>query len=261
MKVSKELELAVTASINAGNKIMEIYDSIEFKTTYKIDNSPLTQADILSNEIICNILKQTGLPILSEENSLIPYKDRKNWKKFWLVDPLDGTKEFINKNGEFTVNISMIENKKPKIGVVYCPVFKELFYAESKKGSYKCTDDFKKWKKNSIKIEKLNSPNAVILISKSHKNHKEINYIKQLKNKNPKLKTVKMGSSLKLCRLAEGKAMIYPRLNPTMEWDTAAAHKICDESCVKLTDLNGKELLYNKEILINEPFLATYKIL
>lgn len=261
MKVSKYLELAVTASINAGNKIMEIYDLIDFKTKNKIDNSPLTEADILSNKIICDTLKETDLPILSEENRLIPYKDRKNWKKFWLIDPLDGTKEFINKNGEFTVNISMIENNKPKIGVVYCPALKELFYAESKKGSFKCIDDFKKWKKNSKKIEKFNNPRPIILVSKSHTNHKEINYIKQLKNNNPKLKTVKMGSSLKLCRLAEGKAIIYPRLNSTMEWDTAAAHKICDESCVKLTDLNGKELLYNKEILINEPFLATYKIL
>lgn len=229
MKISNELSIAINASIKAGISIMRIYDSINHDVEYKKDNSPLTQADILSNDIICNELNKTNTPIISEENKSIPYSLRKKWTKFWLVDPLDGTKEFLNQNGEFTVNIALIINSKAYLGVIYIPFTKTLYYSEKGLGSFKvvlknhlfCGHD----QNNKIFYNKLKVKNN-ILVSRSHFTKNALSFIEE----NPEMNLVKVGSSIKFCLLAEGEAKVYPRFAPIMEWDIAAGIAILNES-------------------------------
>lgn len=231
----------------AGEEILKVYN-VDFEVDFKDDKSPLTLADKVSNEIICDGLSKLfpEIPIISEENKEIDYKIRKDWKYCWIIDPLDGTKEFINKNGEFTVNIAFVENGVPILGVVYAPVIDTLYYAKKGEGAFK--NEF------SIPI-KRNDDLYKVVASKSHINDETKEYINNIKTKK-EIEFISMGSSLKLCLVAEGAADIYPRLAPTMEWDTAAAHAICIEARKNVYDIDNIPLVYNKEILLNNWFIV-----
>ena len=242
----------------AGNKIMKIYQK-DFEVNYKNDNSPLTKADIESNNIITENLKKLypEIPILSEENKEVPYNTRKNWEYFWLIDPLDGTKEFIKKNGEFTINIALIHKDTAVVGVIYAPALEILYYAQKEKGVFK-------QEKNKI-LQRLsiddhpNNDTLKVIVSKSHYNQETEECVNHLKNRYKKpIEFIRIGSSLKFCIIAEGKADIYPRLSPTMEWDTAAGQAIVEESKGKITKYKTKEFIrYNKRNLLNPYFIVT----
>ena len=247
------IKIASEAALMAGDEIMKIYNDSEFiDFKKKKDNSPLTKADRASHNIISKILKNTKIEIISEEKKIAEFDKRKKWKYYWLVDPLDGTKEFIKKNGEFTVNIALIKNNIPYIGIVYCPTFKTLYWNDPKTGSYK------KHINNVIKLKKreeinFKDPNLRVVTSRSHMNEETEGFLTKLN----KPQIVPVGSSLKILFLAENNADIYPRYGPTMEWDTAAAHAIANGSNVKLFKSNDKsEISYNKKNLLNPFFLA-----
>ncbi len=238
----------------AGQKIMEIYDNLDdFEVTAKDDKSPLTIADKEANTIICKALEQLdpSIPIISEENKNIPYDVRKEYTYYWLVDPLDGTKEFIKRNGEFTVNIALVHDNMSVAGVVYAPVFDELYYAAQGSGAF--------IRKNG-RTESLNASNFYqdeealgVVCSRSHLNEETKNFVRKLND--PVL--VSKGSSLKFLILASGGAHIYPRLAPTMEWDTAAAQIILEESGGRVLVAGSEnKLVYNKEELLNPHFIA-----
>jgi len=260
MKLSQNLKLAIDAAIQAGKKIIEIYNSDDFNLEYKLDDSPLTVADTASNKIIENILEASNISILSEEGNILDFNNRKNLKHLWVVDPLDGTKEFIKKNNEFTVNIALIENSIPVIGVIYAPALNVLYFSERKLGAYKtlitALDEFDNSKAFRLPlVEKSNE--YKVLTSRSHLDDNTLDYIDNLKVNNLKVVSVPMGSSLKFCLLAEGLADCYPRFSPCMEWDTAAGQIICDEAGFKVIDLKTmKPIVYNRENLINNYFIA-----
>ncbi len=241
---------------------MKVYDT-NFNVEIKNDNSPLTQADTNANAVINRYLKTTNIPIISEENRQLDYSERKNWSQCWIVDPLDGTKEFIKKNGEFTVNIALIENGNPVLGVIYVPVSKELYFtSEDGKTSKKIIVTSEEISVDEI-LEKAKTikPSAVIsevkiVGSRSHLNEDTKNFISEIE-KDTKVEIVSKGSSLKFCMVAEGLAHIYPRYAPTMEWDTAAGHAICRAVGVHVIDqATGKAMQYNKPNLLNNYFVV-----
>ncbi len=254
MDLTQPLEIAKTAAIQAGKKILKIYESGDFYIESKSDNSPLTLADKASHKTTVRFLEQTGLPILSEEGGDISYNERKNWEYFWLIDPLDGTKEFIKRNGEFTVNISLINGQRGILGVVYAPVLGELYFAVRGEGSFKEIDG----KKTSINVNsfKLSDPNLNVVASRSHLNQDTEDFLKKLDS--PAI--VSKGSSLKLLMVADGSADLYPRYAPTMEWDTAAAQIIVEEAGGKVLQKDSfRPVKYNKENLLNPHFLVSGK--
>ena len=261
MKISKILELSIKAALKAGEKILEIYHSDQSEAKLKKDGSPLTKADKASHNTLVKELSKWSIPILSEEGAEIDYSTRKKWPKFWLIDPLDGTKEFIKKNGEFTVNIALVENQISVLGVVYAPVTKELYFAEKDFGSFKIesAEMFEELSsKQAFNLKEAGVPkDYTIVVSRSHLNKETKDYISEKKQKLNKILVKQYGSSLKICKVAEGKADCYPRLGPTMEWDTAAAHAVIKYSGKNLVDFNSKdELKYNKEHLLNPFFVA-----
>lgn len=259
--ISQLLQTAIQASIDAGKKILEIYET-DFEVDYKEDESPLTQADKASNKVIMEYLNQIDIPIISEENKQLPHAERKNWEQFWMVDPLDGTKEFIKKNGEFTVNIALIEEGVPVIGVIYVPVKKELFYG-SREGAFKLNGiedfaDVENAEKNTLQ-PKTEGSDILVVASRSHLTLETESFINAIKNADgvDTVEMVSAGSSLKICMVAEGKADVYPRYAPTMEWDVAAGHGICKAAGVKVLQAGKQEeLLYNKENLLNPWFVV-----
>ena len=258
--LSNNLKLAVEAALEAGRTILEIYKSDDFEINIKSDKSPLTIADIKSHNIISECLQKTGIPILSEEGRNIPYNIRKNWNLFWMVDPIDGTKEFINRNGEFTVNIALIENHKPVMGVVYAPVLKNLYFSEKNLGSYKAENiesyiDLKN--SNLIDLSISSYPDVyTLVVSKSHMNQETQKFLDDKKIEHGQISLASFGSSLKICKVADGIANCYPRLGPTMEWDTAAAHAVAEFAGCKVLLLDNKTILnYNKSNLLN-PFFT-----
>ena len=260
MKLSQNLKLAIEASIQAGKKIIEIYNSDDFNLEYKLDDSPITLADTASNKIIENILEASNIPILSEEGNIFDFNKRKDLKQLWIVDPLDGTKEFIKKNDEFTVNISLIENSVPIIGVIYAPALNVLYFSEKKLGAYKvfitALGEFDNSKAFRLPLVQKSNEYKV-LTSRSHLDDKTLDYIDNLKVNNLKVVSVPKGSSLKFCLLAEGLADCYPRFSPCMEWDTAAGQVICEQVGFKVVDLKTmKPIVYNRENLINNYFIA-----
>jgi 3'(2'), 5'-bisphosphate nucleotidase len=260
--------VAVQASIKAGKEILNVYNSKDFETFQKDDNSPLTTADLASNRAIIESLNEMKIPVLSEEGKDIPYAERKDWKQFWLIDPLDGTKEFIKRNGEFTVNIALIEEQEPVLGVVYVPVLDHLYFACHGQGAYmlkgaeKIMDSFNNMDElisQSDKLPKTSSELFTVVASKSHLSDETRTFINDLKRAHPDLMSVSKGSSLKLCLVAEGKADVYPRLGPTMEWDTAAAHAIVTESGGEVVRFDDRsKMKYNKENLLN-PYFICYR--
>lgn len=263
MDIKTLLDTAIIAAIKAGEEILKIYDS-PFEVEQKADNSPLTIADKNAHETICATLKDTQLPVLSEEGKLIDYNDRKNWKYFWMVDPLDGTKEFVKRNGEFTVNIALIHEQKSVLGVIYIPVSRTLYFAGQSLGSYKINvTNFKSFDLNALMAlaEKLpivqSNQKFTVVASRSHLSEETEMFIDGLKITHKDLQFISSGSSIKLCLVAEGSANVYPRFAPTMEWDTAAGQAICECSGKEVIDYRtNKSLLYNKENLLNNWFIV-----
>ena len=259
------IDTAIKATIKAGQAIIEIYTdpTIDFSVERKADNSPLTIADKAANKIIEELLQETGIPILSEEGKHTDYKIRKQWKRFWLVDPLDGTKEFIKKNDEFTVNIALIVDQKPVMGVIYIPVTQMLYIGNITEGAWKFKTDnknttFQEITKNGTKIPKdSKNDHYVIVGSRSHMSKETETYINKLAQEHGKIEMISSGSSIKICMVAEGKADEYPRFGPTMEWDTAAGHAIANAAgkTLWLSDFSN-ELIYNKENLLNPYFIV-----
>ena len=250
MNIKELLNIAINAAVEGGNEIMKVYND-DFEVYIKEDDSPLTVADQNANKVIVDQLNKTGIPVLSEEGKAIPYSERKNWDKLWIVDPLDGTKEFIKRNGEFTVNIALIENGSPIMGVIYVPVKKTLYYA-SEAGAYKKDED---------NIEKLpinqKKEKYVAVGSRSHMSDETKAFFNQLKDTHGEIDVVSMGSSLKICLVAEGIADVYPRFAPTMEWDTAAGQAIAKYAGKSLIDYDTKkEMLYNRDELRNNWFIV-----
>jgi 3'(2'), 5'-bisphosphate nucleotidase len=257
------IDIAIKASIEAGNIIMKIYNN-EIEVEYKEDESPLTLADQQANTCIVNKLINTNIPIISEENKQLPYEERKNWTSCWIVDPLDGTKEFIKKNDEFTVNIALIENGKPTFGVIYAPALSELYFGDTNEmKAFKVKLDSLDTKKSLMSKKEIgpkkNNDLIRVVGSRSHMNDDTTKFIEGLQNNSDKkIDIIAKGSSLKLCLVAEGVADYYPRFAPTMEWDIAAGHAICNAVGIKVLKQNSKEELdYNKENLLNPYFLVS----
>ena len=245
----------------AGAAIMQVY-STDFSVVKKDDNSPLTHADLAAHRIIVSALNELTphLPVLSEESESIPYETRKNWPQYWLIDPLDGTREFVKRNGEFTVNIALINGNYPVLGVVYAPVIDVLYFASQGHGTYKQMNNEAP---SVIHTKVLNPKQPVIAGSRSHTDEKMQRFIQNLdlrlgeQYSDGKLELISMGSSLKICLVAEGIADVYPRLGATCEWDTAAAHCILMEAGGDIVDVAGPRLSYNtKPSLLNPCFFA-----
>lgn len=264
--MSDLLFTAIKAAIEAGKNILSIYNdpNADFSIERKKDNSPLTIADRKSHETIEAILQSTELPVLSEEGRDIPYEERKNWELFWMIDPLDGTKEFIKKNGEFTVNIALINRDTPVAGVIYVPVTGELYFASKEAGARKVASieefqgDWDTLIKKSYSLPEHSEKNQyTIVASRSHMSPETEAFINQQKEKHQQVEIVSKGSSLKICLVAEGKAEVYPRFAPTMEWDTAAGHAIAKHAGknIYLTD-EITPMKYNKENLLNSWFIV-----
>lgn len=261
MNIDVLIEKAIEASILAGEVILEVYDR-DFEVEEKEDQSPLTEADKAAHNVIVSFLKSTELPILSEEGRSIDYSERKGWDYFWMVDPLDGTKEFVKKNGEFTVNIALIHKEQPIAGVIYVPVTKELYYSNTS-GAFKVFEIGEFEGMSEVVDESIKMPfsndvvNYKVVGSRSHMSQETTDYFKSLSLKHDQVEVVSKGSSLKLCLIAEGNAHEYPRFAPTMEWDTAAGQAIIVGAGGTVTQYPSDEsLVYNKESLLNPWFLA-----
>lgn len=256
------LQPVCNIAIQAGI-IINTYYKLKTEVSFKKDRSPLTEADLASNKFIINSLSEIDkdIPILSEE-SLVDWNVRKNWTRYWLVDPLDGTKEFINQNGEFTVNIALIEKNEPIIGVIYAPALSTLYYASKNKGTYKLFCDQKiNSLSDSTRIitnHKKSSEHFKIFKSRSHSNEEFENWVKDYVDD---YELIEKGSSIKFCKLAEGKADLYPRFGSTSEWDIAAGHIILTEAGGVLESVDHKKILYNnKESVINPHFIASCRL-
>lgn len=265
------LVTAIRAALDAGRRILDVYESDNFDVEVKGDGSPLTRADKLANETIVQALASTGLPVLSEEGKAIAYAERRGWDSFWLVDPLDGTKEFLKRNGEFTVNIALIVGQTPRLGVVYAPARSVLYFGDATRGSFMIDDPALLGGAPSEAAidraaQKLPRPRGArpfkIVGSRSHGSPETAAYVEALRAEHPDLEMLGIGSSLKLCMVAEGAADAYPRFAPTMEWDTGAAHAVvlgAGKKVVRYEAGRGAQgpVVYNKEDLLNPWFLVS----
>jgi 3'(2'), 5'-bisphosphate nucleotidase len=277
MQYTHHLITAIDAALKAGKAIMEIYES-DFSVETKSDKSPLTLADKRSHEIIDADLSRHTIPIISEEGKSIPYEQRKGWDTAWIVDPLDGTKEFIKRNGEFTVNIALIENQKPILGVVFAPVPQWLYFGSVEIGAYKVTElqpnmvytDRAKAPEDQLKavincgsrlpLAQPEKETYMIVGSRSHGTPELEAFVEQKRIEKGAVEFIAAGSSLKICLVAEGAADIYPRLGLTMEWDTAAGHAVaeCAGASVYIHS-DGSELIYNRPDQLNPYFIVERK--
>lgn len=254
---------AISASIEAGKEIMEVYNT-DFNVELKDDRSPLTLADKRSHEKIAEVLDHTSFPVLSEEGKEVPFKDRRHWDKFWMVDPLDGTKEFIKRNGEFTVNIALINGHYPEFGIIYVPFHKELYFGGKTFGSFKADaidaplEDLEGYLSASEKLPLIKQNEVYTMIgSRSHMSEETEAYFNEVRSKRGEIKVFSRGSSLKLCMVAEGEADEYPRFAPTMEWDVAAGQAIIEGAGKKVYHYKSGEIMrYNRENLVNSWFVA-----
>lgn len=252
INLSSLLRLAIQSAEQASKEILSVYNSSDFQVDRKGDNSPLTLADQKSHDVIEALLKETDLPILSEEGKNIPYETRKDWKHFWLIDPLDGTKEFIKRNGEFTVNIALVEGQIPILGVVAVPVTGDVYYSCRGEGAYHKRPDVESPLSRRTPAD-LSKKGLRIVASRSHMNEETEMFIQKLDS--PEL--ISAGSSLKFMLLATGAADVYPRFAPTMEWDTAAPHAVLNELGLKVfRQHSDQELTYNKPDLLNPHFIC-----
>jgi 3'(2'), 5'-bisphosphate nucleotidase len=282
----RHILVSIRAAIEAGNAILQVYRSADFKVEQKADKSPLTLADRNAHDVIMQHLSNFDIPVLSEEGKHTPYDERKIWGTFWLVDPLDGTKEFIKKNGEFTVNIAMISKNKPVAGVVLVPDKNILYFASSEIGSYRVdvsqigdwlnsklgdrsrfanlsdreiSETLSELIRRSTNLPVNYSTNQPFTIagSRSHATPELEAFVEEKRKEYGEVEFISAGSSLKLCLVAEGRADIYPRTGPTMEWDTAAGQAVVENAGGKVLQYETEQpLLYNKENLLNPWFVA-----
>ncbi len=276
------LDIAIRASLVAGRDILSIYNdaAADFGIECKADNSPLTRADKAAHQCIMTFLEPTGIPVLSEEGAHFSYDERRHWRRLWIVDPLDGTKEFIKRNGEFTVNIALVENGTPVMGVIYRPTPQPLpsgrgeagalYFGSKETGAWKTYIDDKLSDLNVTTSKIMKSPIAqslpslrrrergwVCVASRSHLSPETEAFINDLRRDHPDLELISSGSSLKICLVAEGEADVYPRHAPTMEWDTAAGHAIVLAAGHEMIDaITGQPLTYNKPDLHNPWFIV-----
>jgi 3'(2'), 5'-bisphosphate nucleotidase len=264
---------AIQAAIKAGQAILRIYET-DFTVAHKPDQSPLTLADCESHRIIVEQLETVGFPILSEEGRQLPYQERQAWITFWLLDPLDGTKEFVKRNGEFTVNIALITDGKPVMGVIYVPVADVLYFGSLQNGAYKMTtaaerlvallspeeDKHQRISELCAAAERLPLPSPerfTVVGSRSHSTPDVAAIVEKLKNIHGDVDLIPAGSSLKICMVAEGRAQLYPRTGPTMEWDTAAGQAIAEAAGAEMVVFDsGEPMRYNKENLRNPWFIV-----
>ncbi len=251
MEPRQHLESLETIARRAGAAIDEIYQRASPEVMTKADDSPLTEADLASHRIIAEGLAQLTpeIPVLSEEGRSMPYEERRSWRRFWLVDPLDGTKEFIKKNGEFTVNIALIEAGAPVLGVVHAPVLGRTYSGVVGAGAWRRDGDSEA---RPVRAAGTGSGSLAVVASRSHAGEDLKAFLAEL----PEHRLVSMGSSLKLCLVGEGEADVYPRLGPTMEWDTGAADAVVRAAGGQVLDLGGEPLAYNKENLLNPHFIV-----
>jgi 3'(2'), 5'-bisphosphate nucleotidase len=270
MDYKELLKLAVTAAFKAGEEILKIY-STDFYVETKSDNTPVTLADKASGQCITRILSGTNIPVISEEEEILDYSIRKNWKQVWIVDPLDGTKEYVKRNGEFAVNIALVENNKPVIGIIYAPTLKDIYFAYAGGGSYKITQHdmiVELTKKNlpdhlfefAKKLPSQKLPKAYTIVgSRSHLSREINEHVEKLRNLYGEVDMISVGSSIKQCWVAEGKAHEYVRYGTTMEWDTAAGQCILEEAGCRLIDLETSlPMVYNRENMKNNYFVARH---
>lgn len=270
MIYSNLLHQAIIASVLAGNEILKVYDT-NFDVEIKSDRTPVTLADKNASDKIIEYLKPFNIEVLSEEGNHADYTIRKHWDKLWIVDPLDGTKEFVKRNGEFTVNIALVENGTPTLGVIFSPVSNDLYFSSKNNGAFKITGtDFSLMKDNIeassldfilSKSQKLpiknDRTNYVVVASRSHMSSETYTHIENLKWHHKTVEIVNTGSSIKMCLVAEGVADEYPRFGPTMEWDTAAGQAILQEANCSLIDFKTNEpMIYNRVNLLNNWFIA-----
>lgn len=263
--MNKLLFKAIEAAVLAGEKIIETKEK-GFDVTKKADESPVTMADLASNKVIQDILIPTNIPVLSEESKILDYNERKTWTQAWIVDPLDGTKEFIANRSEYTTNIGLYDNGEIVLGAVYVPELKTLYFAAKQVGSYLCKDisstgisglDELITKSQKLPLATSDDTKFVVVASRSHLSKETEDYIEKLREFHPKLEMESYGSSLKLCKVAEGIAKVYPRLGPTMEWDVAASVAIVKYAGLEI--LKYPEYLqmeFNKENLLNPYFVV-----
>jgi 3'(2'), 5'-bisphosphate nucleotidase len=242
---------------------LDVYQLDDFNVQLKSDDSPLTIADQRAHNAIVSVLEQFDIPILSEEGTHLPYETRKAWKECWIVDPLDGTKEFIKRNDEFTVNVALVIDGKAIAGVIYVPVYKQLYFADELLGAFRCDE-----LTENIELDELMSvakqlpmdqerTGIRVVGSRSHMNEETRLFIESLRDNGDEVEMVSKGSSLKLCLIAEGSADVYPRYAPTMEWDIAAGHAIVSASGAVIKQLeSGEDLVYNKADLLNPYFIC-----
>ena len=264
------LSTAIKAALEAGRDILDIYTdpAQDFGIERKADNSPLTLADKASHQRIMQHLEPLGIPVLSEEGRHIPYEERCQWDALWIVDPLDGTKEFIKKNGEFTVNIALLRGGSLRLGVIYVPVLGDLYFSCEGVGARKlnvpCGEEFPSVEKiltdaQSLPLRRRDEAvdGFVVVASRSHMNFETETYIGELRRQHADVRLISSGSSIKMCLVAEGEADAYPRFAPTMEWDTAAGQAIVEGAGFSVQNMEtGRPLEYNKENLLNPWFLV-----
>ena len=268
------LQTAIVSAVKAGKAILEVYDSADMGVEKKADNSPLTLADRRAHTIIKADISGFGIPVLSEEGRDIPFAERKQWPRMWIVDPLDGTKEFIKRNGEFTVNIALAEGGVPTMGVIYVPVTDTLYFADRERGAFKIDDcqkggvgerqpdetgGMESMMNNALRmpLQREKGRPFTIMGSRSHATPELDAYVETMRQKHGRVAFISSGSSLKICLVAEGRADIYPRLGPTMEWDTAAGQAIAVASGAQVVRHDdGNALAYNKENLLNPWFIV-----
>ncbi len=265
---TKLIEVAVRAALRAGEAIMEVYEdpAQNWQVERKADNSPLTLADRRAHAVIAEALAETGIPLLSEEGRHAPYAERAGWQRLWIADPLDGTKEFIKRNGEFTVNIALVEDGRPTLGVIYVPATRRLYCGVVGEGAAVCptvSADFSSSTPlaaltfHALPLPKEGRTRMVAVASRSHLSDETEAFIESLRRRFGNVDLRSAGSSLKICLVAEGAADIYPRLGPTMEWDTAAGHAIALAAGCTMTEAgNGAPVCYNKENLLNPYFIV-----
>jgi len=259
---------AILASIEAGKEILDVYVSA-FEVELKDDKSPLTLADKRAHNVNVKMLKETGIPILSEEGRSLAFEERSQWSTMWIVDPLDGTKEFIKQNGEFTVNIALVEKGVPIMGVIYVPVDETLYFGADGLGAFRVekaahikeTDNLEDWMNKGIALPEKQERPYTMVGSRSHMSDETAAFFDDIRKTHPDSEIISKGSSLKICMVAEGSADVYPRFAPTMEWDTAAGHGIAKAVGLEIYQANSvKPLEYNKEDLLNPWFIVKPRV-
>ena len=269
INLNEILESVIKSSFSAGDEILDVYNT-DFKVEYKGDKSPLTEADQRSNDKIIQSLSEYSMPFLTEETVAENFELRRLWDRLWIIDPLDGTKEFVKRNGEFTVNIALVENGAPILGVIYSPVFKDLYFAANGIGSFKVerhdvldflnsgSIDVQILFKKSKRLPLVNSRERyTVVASRSHLSSETYHHLEKLKKLKGEIDLINTGSSIKICLVAEGRADEYPRFGPTMEWDTAAGQAILEMAGGKLIQQDNRQpLRYNREVLTNPSFIA-----